>query len=141
MSESNCPICYAALEVRDVAPCWDCGADPAELGDLAEGRHKYAEFLIFDTAIVLCDFCQVDFGSYGPDYLGRSHWVDFGKGMTFVRDVLDPRPRRTSTARVADDASRSYGFSLAFENIDPPAEGDGQPAFPCRLAVPRPTAT
>jgi hypothetical protein len=68
MSESNCPICYAPLEVRDVAPCWDCGADPAELGHLAAGPHKYAEFLIFDAAITLCDFCQVDFASYAPDY-------------------------------------------------------------------------
>jgi hypothetical protein len=58
MSESNCPICYALLEVREVAPCWDCGADPAELGHLAEGRHKYAEFLIFDTGIILCNFVR-----------------------------------------------------------------------------------
>jgi hypothetical protein len=64
VSESNCPICNASLETRDVAPCWDCGALPIELSHLAEGRHKYAEFLIFDTAIILCDFCQVDFGSY-----------------------------------------------------------------------------
>jgi len=90
MSESNCPICYASLEVRDVAPCWDCGADSAELGRLAEGCHKYAEFLIFD-AIILCDFCQVDFGSYAPDYFGRSHRVHYGKGMAFVRDVLKPQ--------------------------------------------------
>src|SRR5690348_10199500 len=80
LSESNCPICYAPLEVRDVATCWDCGADPAELGHLAEERHKYAEFLIFDTAIILCDFCQVDFGSYDPSYFGRSHRVQYGKG-------------------------------------------------------------
>ncbi len=91
MSESNCPICYASLEARDVAPCWDCAALPIELGHLAEGRHKYAESLVFDTTIILCDFCQVDFGSYAPDYFGRSHRVRYGKGMTFVRDVLDTR--------------------------------------------------
>src|SRR5579872_1625338 len=54
MSESNCPICYASLETRDVTPCWDCGANPIELNHLAEGRHKYAEFLVFDTTIILC---------------------------------------------------------------------------------------
>ncbi len=94
MSETNCPICYTPLELRDVAPCWDCGADPAELGHLAEGRHKYAEFLVFNTAIVLCDFCQVDFGSYAPDFFGQSHRVRYGKGVTFLRDVLDPHPTK-----------------------------------------------
>jgi hypothetical protein len=89
MSESNCPICYAHLEARDVAPCWDCGADPTELGHLSERRHRYAEFLVFDTRIILCDFCLVDFGSYAPDYFGRSHRVRYGKGITFVRDILD----------------------------------------------------
>jgi hypothetical protein len=91
VSETNCPICNASLETRDVAPCWDCGALPIELSHLAEGWHKYAEFLIFDTAIILCDFRQVDFGSYAPDYFGQSHRVCYGKGMTFVRDVSDAR--------------------------------------------------
>lgn len=107
MSESNCPICYAALDVRDVAPCWDCGADPAELSHLAEGRHKYAEFLIFDSPIVLCDFCQVDFGSYAAEYFGQSYRVRLGKGLTFVRDVADPQPSK-------DKYCANCGKRLAF---------------------------
>jgi hypothetical protein len=59
------------------------------LDHLAEGRHKYAEFLIFDTPIVLCDFCQVDFGSYAAQFFGQSHRVRYGNGMTFVSEVLD----------------------------------------------------
>ena len=107
MSESNCPICYDPLQVRGVAPCWDCGADPAEPGHLAAGRHKYAEFLIFDAAIIRCDFCQVDFGSYAPDYFRRTHRVRYEKGMTFVRDVLDPHPTK-------DKYCPSCGRRLAF---------------------------
>jgi hypothetical protein len=93
--------------VRDVARVGICSADPAELGHLAEGRHKYAEFRIFATAIILCDFCQVDFGSYAPDYFGRSHRVRYGKGLTFVRDILDPQPTK-------DKYCPSCGRRLAF---------------------------
>ncbi|WP_321470532.1 hypothetical protein [uncultured Paludibaculum sp.] len=99
MRETNGPICYAPLEAQDVAPCWDCGADPIELVHLAEGRHKYAEFLVFDTAIILCDFCRVDFGSYTPGYFGQSHRVHPGKGMTFVRDVLNAQASKDKYCR------------------------------------------
>ncbi|MBK7976177.1 MAG: hypothetical protein IPK07_23855 [Deltaproteobacteria bacterium] len=40
MQETHGPLCFAALEVRDVAPCADCGHDPAELAHLARGRRR-----------------------------------------------------------------------------------------------------
>ena len=39
MSESHCPICYTALETREVGPCYDCGHDPDELRHLAAAQH------------------------------------------------------------------------------------------------------
>ena len=70
MSESHCPICYTALETREVAPCYDCGHDPEELVHLAEGRHTYDEIETLGARAVLCDFCQSDFSSYDPTYFG-----------------------------------------------------------------------
>jgi len=94
MSESNCPICYGPLEAREVTPCFDCGADPAELNHLAEGRHKYAAVSVLHSSIVLCDFCQVDFTSYDPEFFGQGRGFRPGKDVVFVRDVLDPQPTK-----------------------------------------------
>jgi hypothetical protein len=68
----------------------DCGHDPKELDEARAGEHTYAEYRIFgDLALVLCDFCQVDFGSYDPTIfglpLGKS--VGMQRGWQFVRDV------------------------------------------------------
>ncbi|HEY2856346.1 MAG TPA: hypothetical protein VGJ18_26125 [Gemmatimonadaceae bacterium] len=71
MAESHCPICYAELELRDVAPCWDCGHAPRELDDLREGRHTYDKLCVLGQPIVLCDFCQADWTSYDPAYFGQ----------------------------------------------------------------------
>ena len=70
MSEDYCPFCYTSLEVKDVAPCMDCGALEEELDHALKGKHTYAEMRIFDNLIlVLCNFCMLDFGSYAPTYL------------------------------------------------------------------------
>src|SRR5215472_3864987 len=94
MSEINCPICYTPLEVRDVTPCWDCGGDPAERVHLADGRHHYAEFSVFNESIVLCDFCRVDFCSYEPTYFGQSAASRPGRELVLIRDVLFPQPTK-----------------------------------------------
>lgn len=71
MSETHCPLCYTALEVADVAPCMQCGNFPDEIEHALAGKHIYAEVRIFsDLSLVLCDFCQVDFGSMSPEFLG-----------------------------------------------------------------------
>jgi hypothetical protein len=88
----NCPVCYTELEVRDCAPCHDCGDDPKELDDFRAGIHVYREWIIYnDLRLVLCDFCDVDFGSYIPSYFGfkngkRLSLTDFA----FVRDMHNP---------------------------------------------------
>lgn len=91
MSDTNCPVCYSPLEVRDVAPCMDCGAVPHEIDHALSGRHTYAEFRVFgDLTLVLCDFHQVDFGSYDPTYFGlpKNARIGFQK-MQFVRSIDD----------------------------------------------------
>lgn len=89
MNPSHCPLCYAELEVRDVAPCMECGGHPDELQHLADGEHTYAELRIFgDLTLVLCNFCMVDFGSRDPTFFGlpRSARIGYEK-MQFLRDV------------------------------------------------------
>ena len=91
MSESHCPICYAALEVRDVAPCFDCGWDPTELDHLEEEKHTYTEVLAFGVPIVLCNFCLVDFSSYDPAFFSRAARTKLGLGeFVEVRAITNP---------------------------------------------------
>ena len=113
MAESYCPVCYSELEVRDVAPCFDCGDDPRELEELANGTHTYAEVLAFGVPIVLCDFCDADFSSYDPAYFNRASGTTLGlREFVFIRQVADPAPAKTSTAQRATGVSRFFGFSL-----------------------------
>jgi len=89
MQHTHCPLCGAELEVRDVAPCAERGGQPQELDHFGDGRHTYAEMRIFgNLSLVLCDFCQVDFGSFDPQFFGlpRGTRIGFGK-MEFVRRV------------------------------------------------------
>ncbi len=90
-----CPICYGELEVRECAPCHDCGWNvPTELEDLRAGTHTYATYEIYKgLRLTLCNFCLVDFGSYRPEYFGftdeqRLYFDSFH----FIRDVHHPQP-------------------------------------------------
>lgn len=65
-----CPICSTHLSKRDVAPCYDCGHEESELDECKRGEHDYNVFELWGYEIVLCDFCDVDFGSYYPEYWG-----------------------------------------------------------------------
>jgi hypothetical protein len=92
MNESNCPVCYTPLEVRDVAPCFDCGAFEHEIEHALAGKHKYAEWLLLgEIKLVLCDFCRVDFYSYSdPSYFGfpsRQRFKIALDQLEFVRGV------------------------------------------------------
>lgn len=86
---NNCPLCYSLLEVKDVAPCMYCGWLPEEIEHALAGKHTYAEMRIFgDLTLVLCDFCQVDFGSFHPDFFGLPPNARIGyEKMQFVRSV------------------------------------------------------
>ena len=87
MNPSQCPICFGQLTAIDVAPCWDCGHDPKELGHLVEGLHTFSEFSAFDQRLVLCDFCEVDFGSYYAEHFGLPGARLVGEVLSFQRDV------------------------------------------------------
>jgi hypothetical protein len=91
MQATHCPLCFEPLEVRDVAPCMDCGHDPQEVEHARAGRHTYAEYRIFgELSLVLCDFCQVDFGSYDPTWFGlpRGTRIGFGeRDWQLIRSV------------------------------------------------------
>jgi hypothetical protein len=89
MSDSQYPICYAPLEVTDVAPCMECGNIPQAIEHALAGKHSYAEMRIFgDLTLVLCDFCQVDFGSYDPTFFGLPRGARIGyEKMQFLRAV------------------------------------------------------
>lgn len=93
MSAEQCPLCSSPLEAREVAPCMDCGHDPVELQHFTEGKHTFAEYRIFGSlSLVLCDFCQVDFGSYDPTYFGLPATARIGFGhMSLIRDYQPPQ--------------------------------------------------
>jgi hypothetical protein len=95
MAESHCPICHTKLEGRDVAPCFDCGDDPRELDDLANGKHTYSEVLAFGVPLVVCNVCEADFASYDQAYFNRPREARQGLGeFVFVRQLLHPVPAK-----------------------------------------------
>lgn len=86
----QCPLCLGELEVREVAPCDDCGAVPQEIEHFHQGKHTYQRFEIFPgLELNLCNFCMVDFDSYDATFFGLSRGARFGFAqMRFVdRDV------------------------------------------------------
>jgi hypothetical protein len=71
MKKEHCPICYSELEVIEFAPCDDCGHLEEEIKHFKEGKHKYNIYNIYNgLKLQLCNFCDVDFGSYKSEYLG-----------------------------------------------------------------------
>lgn len=77
----QCPICRSGMEQRDMAPCFVCGHMPRELEEFRKGAHTYNEYEVFPGhRMVLCDFCDADFGSYIPDYWGFPSPREMGLG-------------------------------------------------------------
>jgi hypothetical protein len=115
MTESHCPICYGWLEVREVAPCFDCGAIPNEMEQLLGGKHTYSEVLVFNVPIVLCDFCQVDLSSYDPEYFNRPRGTKLGLDeLTFVREVRNAAPAKDKFCPTCRRRLAFFDFSLKF---------------------------
>lgn len=92
MQESHCPLCYCELEVRDVAPCDECGALPQELEHFRAGKHSYAEYEVFPPlTLTLCNFCDVDFGSTDPTFFGLPRNARIGyRFMRLVQPLREP---------------------------------------------------
>ena len=71
MNKDKCPICYSELEVIVCSPCYDCGHLPVEIEHFESGKHNYNIYTVYKgLKLQLCNFCDVDFGSYKSDYLG-----------------------------------------------------------------------
>jgi hypothetical protein len=90
MSNQQCPFCFTEMKTIPVAPCWDCGH---ELKELLDGEHTYAEFKAFEKEpIVLCDFCDVDFGSYHPEYFGfkSTERLNIINALELVKGIIEP---------------------------------------------------
>jgi hypothetical protein len=90
MQETYCPLCHGELEVRDVAPCDECGAVAEELEHFKSGKHSYAEYEVFPRLkLTLCNFCDVDFGSRDPTFFGLPRSARIGyEFMRLVRPIL-----------------------------------------------------
>lgn len=74
-----------------------------------EGRHEYREYRAFGRhAIILCDFCDVDFQSYMPSYFGLPDGRSLGNALDLVR-TIDPRPYP-----IADGYCETCAKRLAF---------------------------
>jgi hypothetical protein len=80
------------LEVRDVAPCEDCGADPSEIEHFRDGLHTFSEYEVLPgLTLVLCNFCDVDFGSYDPGFFGLPPESRVGYGsLRHIRSLEAP---------------------------------------------------
>ena len=85
-----CPICRGKLETRKVAPCFDCGHDPKELSDFANGVHNYHLLEIFGNRLVLCDFCSADFDSYDHDFLGFPEELANNYPLEYISKLENP---------------------------------------------------
>lgn len=121
MKKQQCPICYSELQVIELAPCNDCGHLKQEIQHCKEGKHRYNVYTVYhDLTLQLCDFCDVDFGSYSSEYFGFSsnrrigfedfEWISevkqptiqkgkycpqYNKGLTFLEFLWDIRERIT----------------------------------------------
>jgi hypothetical protein len=87
--KEQCPLCFGLLEVREVAPCDECGGDPEEIDHFQQGEHTYQRLEVFaGLELTLCNVCMVDFGSYDPTFFGLSRESRIGfERMRFVQDV------------------------------------------------------
>ena len=124
MNESSCPICFTALEVADVAPCMECGHLPQEIEHALSGKHSCAEMRIFgDLTLVLCNFCQVDFGSIDPQYFGlpKNSVIGFQK-VQFVRNVMETGVTRDKVCPNCNHRSRFLRFVQAARELNSDGE-------------------
>jgi hypothetical protein len=86
----ECPICSGTLKEIQVAPCFDCGHAPDEIGECQRGEHEYHLFSLWSQELVLCDFCDADFGSYFPDYFGLPEGPPQDYPLELIAKVASP---------------------------------------------------
>ena len=134
MQEVHCPLCFGPLEVRNVAPCDECGGSPVEIEHFRQRRHTFCEYEIFrPLRLILCNFCDVDFGSFDPTFfglprrarIGYQYFVAIdrienpvlsedkfcracGYRLRFLRFVADARCQHASQRKEKDGVRRGY---------------------------------
>ena len=90
MQEVTCLLCFGPLEVGDVAPCDECGADPVEIAHFQLGKHTFHRYEIFPPLqLTLCNFCDVDFGSFAPTFFGLPRRARIGYQYFTVIDRIE----------------------------------------------------
>lgn len=92
MKNTPCPLCFSELVVIDCAPCDDCGNLEIEIEHFNEGIHTYKILNIYKgLKLQLCNFCEVDFGSYKSEYLGFKNKETLScDDFDFVSEVKNP---------------------------------------------------
>jgi len=82
------------MQSIDVAPCFDCGHAPTEIEHFVQQQHEYHVFEVWGREIVLCDFCDADFGSYFPDYWGMPEGSLPDYPLQLIRKLDNPAIER-----------------------------------------------
>ena len=92
MEGTHCPLCATELEVQQVAPCEQCGAQSVEIEHFQEDFHTFARYKIFgDLQLTLCDFCYVDFGACDMSFYGLPRRIDFSyENLQLVYPIREP---------------------------------------------------
>jgi hypothetical protein len=116
----QCPICYHELEVRECAPCDDCGCYPEELKHFEAGMHTYKIYEVYQgMRLALCDFCTVDFGSYKSEYLGFSNGQRIGfEHFTYVKDLEKPQITKDKCCPECNQRLRFINFLIAVRTMN-----------------------
>ncbi len=73
------------MEIRDVAPCHDCGGERREIMHFYSKRHTYARFSFFEEEVLLCNRCTEDFSAYSPEFFGLQKKRRVGLGSSTFR--------------------------------------------------------
>jgi hypothetical protein len=79
------------MTVQPVAPCYDCGHVDSEIGEFERHEHDYHQFVLWGHDLVLCDFCDADFGSYHPEYWGLPAGPLPNYPLELVGPVVSPK--------------------------------------------------
>lgn len=122
----QCPICYHELEVRDCAPCDDCGWDAKEIAHLQQGIHVYKTYEVYKGfQLTLCNFCDVDFGSYHSQFFGFSTNQRIGfQNFVFVRELTDPKVTKDKFCPQCSMRLKFLNFLSAVRKLNANSESD-----------------
>jgi hypothetical protein len=110
--QSQCPVCFSALEVRDVTPCQVCGGWPESVSRF-DPSATFAEFrLPGGRLVVLCRGCELE------EFMVRGGWgFRLAPGEKLPVNALQ-RVRLVAAPQVGHDKfCPSCNLRLAFLDI------------------------